>query len=143
MGTESNASAPPPTGILEAVLYAADLDAAERFYDRLLGIAPLQKVEGRHIFYKLEGQMLLIFNADATRKPPDGPLPVPPHGTEGQGHVCFAMRADQIESWRRHLADMGVAIESEFEWPQGGRSVYIRDPAGNSVEFAEPRIWGL
>lgn len=143
MGTVTNASAPPPTGILEAVLYAADLDAAERFYDRLLGIAPLQKVEKRHIFYKLEGQMLLIFNPDATRKSPDGPLPVPPHGAEGEGHVCFAASADQIESWRRHLSDMGVAIESEFEWPQGGRSVYIRDPAGNSVEFAEPRIWGL
>lgn len=142
MGPELNAS-PPPAAILEAVLYAADLDAAERFYDRLLGTAPLAKVEGRHIFYKLEGQMLLIFNPDATRKPPDGPLPVPPHGAEGEGHVCFAASADKIEGWRRHLADMGVAIESEFEWPQGGRSIYIRDPAGNSVEFAEPRIWGL
>ena len=36
-----------------------------------------------------------------------------------------------------------VEIEAEFEWPQGGRSIYFRDPAGNSVEFAEPRIWGL
>ncbi|TIR45476.1 MAG: glyoxalase/bleomycin resistance/extradiol dioxygenase family protein, partial [Mesorhizobium sp.] len=26
---------------------------------------------------------------------------------------------------------------------QGGRSIYIRDPSGNSIEFAEPRIWGL
>ncbi|MGN6582964.1 MAG: glyoxalase/bleomycin resistance/extradiol dioxygenase family protein, partial [Rhizobiaceae bacterium] len=25
----------------------------------------------------------------------------------------------------------------------GGRSIYFRDPAGNSIEFAEPRIWGL
>jgi hypothetical protein len=36
-----------------------------------------------------------------------------------------------------------VAIEADFEWPKGGRSIYFRDPAGNSVEFAEPRIWGL
>ncbi|TIX39705.1 MAG: glyoxalase/bleomycin resistance/extradiol dioxygenase family protein, partial [Mesorhizobium sp.] len=27
--------------------------------------------------------------------------------------------------------------------PQGGRSIYIRDPSGNSIEFAEPRIWGI
>jgi len=31
----------------------------------------------------------------------------------------------------------------DFEWPQGGRSIYFRDPAGNSLEFAEPRIWRL
>ncbi len=35
------------------------------------------------------------------------------------------------------------SIESEFEWPQGGHSIYIRDPSGNSIEFAEPRIWGF
>ncbi|TIM64351.1 MAG: glyoxalase/bleomycin resistance/extradiol dioxygenase family protein, partial [Mesorhizobium sp.] len=22
-------------------------------------------------------------------------------------------------------------------------SIYIRDPSGNSIEFAEPRIWGI
>jgi catechol 2,3-dioxygenase-like lactoylglutathione lyase family enzyme len=25
----------------------------------------------------------------------------------------------------------------------GGRSIYFRDPSGNSLEFAEPRIWGI
>ena len=41
------------------------------------------------------------------------------------------------------LTEAGVGIETEFEWPQGGRSIYVRDPAGNSIEFAEPRIWGV
>ena len=41
--------------------------------------------------------------------------------------------------WRRK----GVAIEADFEWPGGGRSIYFRDPAGNCLEFAEPRIWKL
>jgi hypothetical protein len=36
-----------------------------------------------------------------------------------------------------------VAIESDFAWPGGGRSLYFRDPAGNSLEFAEPAIWHL
>jgi hypothetical protein len=45
--------------------------------------------------------------------------------------------------WRERLTVAGVAIESEFEWPRGGRSIYVRDPAGNSIEFAEPRIWAL
>jgi catechol 2,3-dioxygenase-like lactoylglutathione lyase family enzyme len=37
----------------------------------------------------------------------------------------------------------GIVIEADFEWPQGGRSIYFRDPAGNSIEIANPKIWGL
>jgi len=131
------------TAILETVLYARDLAAAERFYTLLLGEEPYASADGRHIFYRLERQMLLIFNPDATRKPAGGPLPVPVHGAEGEGHVCFAASASELDAWRRRLGGMGLAIEADFEWPGGGRSIYVRDPAGNSVEFAEPRIWGL
>ena len=36
-----------------------------------------------------------------------------------------------------------VAIEADFRWPgSNARSIYVRDPAGNSIEFAEPRLWG-
>jgi hypothetical protein len=28
-------------------------------------------------------------------------------------------------------------------WPRGGRSLYVRDPGGNSIELASPRIWGF
>ncbi len=68
---------------------------------------------------------------------------MPPHGARGEGHVCFRASAAEIEAWRAHLEKEGVAIEADFEWPGGGRSIYFRDPAGNSLEFAEPRIWGL
>jgi catechol 2,3-dioxygenase-like lactoylglutathione lyase family enzyme len=129
--------------ILETVLYARDLAAAEAFYNRLLDREPYARAEGRHIFYKLETQMLLIFNPEATKKPQTGPLPVPSHGAEGEGHVCFAAIAAEIGAWRDCLAKLGVAVEADFEWPGGGRSIYARDPAGNSVEFAEPRIWGF
>lgn len=87
--------------------------------------------------------MLLIFNPDATQKPATGPVPVPPHGATGQGHVCFAASTSELGAWRDRLAQYGIAIEADFEWPGGGRSIYVRDPAGNSVEFAEPRIWGF
>jgi hypothetical protein len=29
------------------------------------------------------------------------------------------------------------------EWPGGGRSIYFRDPAGNSVELGTPAIWAI
>ena len=70
-------------------------------------------------------------------------MPVPPHGTQGPGHVCFAASAAEIDAWATRLGQAGIEIEEDFEWPQGGRSIYFRDPAGNSLEFAEPRIWGL
>jgi catechol 2,3-dioxygenase-like lactoylglutathione lyase family enzyme len=87
--------------------------------------------------------VLLLFNAEATRQPPspDAKLPVPPHGTTGQGHLCFAATAEEIDSWKTRLEEKGVAIEADFEWPGGGRSIYFRDPSGNSLEFTEPRIW--
>ena len=134
-----------PAGILETVLYATDLDAVEAFYRRVLGLEPFAKSQGRQVFYRCGNQVLLIFNPEATKAPPapDAKLPVPPHGAMGEGHVCFRASADEVETWRRHLEAHGVAIEADFEWPGGGRSIYFRDPAGNCLEFAEPRIWGL
>lgn len=134
-----------PSAILESALYVTDLDAAEDFYSGVLGLDLLGKVDGRHLFFRCGDGVLLIFNAEATKVPPapDARLKVPPHGTVGDGHLCFAASADEIVRWRAHLEQKKIAIESEFEWPQGGRSIYIRDPSGNSIEFAEPRIWGI
>lgn len=136
---------PPPTGILETVLYARDLDAAQRFYTGVMGMTLHSKVAGRHIFFRCGDQMLLVFNPDETIKgAPPGVLPVPTHGAQGEGHVCFRAGRDEIDAWCARLAAAGIAIESDFVWPaSGGRSIYFRDPAGNSLEFAEPRIWGL
>jgi catechol 2,3-dioxygenase-like lactoylglutathione lyase family enzyme len=135
---------PAPLGILETVLYAHDLAAVESFYRRVLELEPVAAVVDRHIFFRYGQQMLLIFNPIATRMPPpEGALPVPPHGSEGEGHVCFRTTAEDIATWRTRLEVLGVPIEADFEWPRGGRSIYFRDPAGNCLEFAESRIWGL
>lgn len=131
--------------VLETVLYAADLEAAETFYGSVLGLSVYGKVPGRHVFFRLGKQMLLIFDPRVTVEPPKATarLPVPPHGATGEGHVCFAATATEIEVWKAKLQDQGIDIEADFEWPSGGRSIYFRDPAGNCLEFAEPRIWGL
>jgi catechol 2,3-dioxygenase-like lactoylglutathione lyase family enzyme len=133
-----------PAGILETVLYAKDLGAAEVFYREVLGLDPFVRVAGRHLFYRCGNQVLLIFNPVATSVPPvPGVLPVPPHGAQGPGHICFRATAAEIDAWAGRLAAKGIAIEADFEWPAGGRSIYFRDPAGNCLEIAEPRIWGL
>jgi len=130
--------------ILETVLYAQNLEATREFYRDVLGLEPFLTVQGRHLFYKCGDQVLLIFNPDETDKPPRDPkLPVPPHGARGEGHVCFGASDREIQNWADRLARLGVKIEADFIWPHGGRSIYFRDPAGNCLEFAEPRMWGL
>lgn len=134
-----------PSAILESALYVTDLDAARAFYRDVLGLTEITHVEGRHVFFRCGSGVLLLFNAEATKIPPpaDARLPVPPHGAVGPGHLCFAATAEEIAAWEQRLKQAGVAIEAAFEWPGGGRSIYFRDPSDNSIEFAEPRIWGL
>lgn len=135
---------PPFAGILEAALYAEDLDAAAAFYGGVLGLPEVVRVAGRHIFYRAGNTILLIFNPKATREGSSNPrLPVPGHGARGPGHLCFSASLEEIKTWRARLQDAGYAIEADFEWPNGARSIYFRDPAGNSLEMAEPKLWGL
>lgn len=125
--------------VLETVLYVDDLDAAERFYREVLGLELDSRQDGIFVFFRCGAGMLLLFDPDAAasgRK-------VPPHGTRGAGHACFAVAEDALDAWQARLKAAGVAIEQEATWPRGGRSFYFRDPAGNSLELATPRIWGL
>lgn len=131
-----------PRGILEAALYVDDLDAAEAFYGGVLGLHQIARVGNRHAFFRCGRTVLLLFNPAETVKPPNNPeMPVPPHGAKGAGHVCFALEASGLDRLVERLTEKGVGIESDFRWPNGARSVYFRDPAGNSVEYAEPRLW--
>lgn len=132
----------PPSGILEAALYVGDLDAAERFYGGLLGLERIARVEGRHVFFRCGEGVVLVFNPEATEQAPaEGPQPVPPHGARGPGHLCFKANEPELDALAAYLPEQGVAIEADFRWPNGARSIYVRDPAGNSVEFAEGRLW--
>jgi catechol 2,3-dioxygenase-like lactoylglutathione lyase family enzyme len=131
-------------GILETAIYAADLDAAEAFYGGVLGLEKVSRQANRHLFYRCGPGILLIFNPAETAKPvPADALPVPSHGATGPGHVCFRVRGEQMDGIVERLQASNVPVESDFLWPNGARSIYFRDPAGNSLECAEPRLWNL
>lgn len=135
--------APPLIGTLESALYAEDLAAAAAFWTGIIGLPQIGHVPGRHVFFRCGAQVLLVFDPRATQQPPDADarLPVPPHGTRGAGHFCMGCAGKDIAAWKSHLQQAGVIIEAELQWPQGGRSLYFRDPAGNSIEIADPAIW--
>jgi len=131
-------------GILETALYADDLDAAEVFYGDILGLLKVTSVPGRHVFFRCGTGMLLIFDARQTEKPVSGgSLPVPAHGARGPGHVCFRMQARALDDMVDLLKKAGVEVEADFFWPNGARSIYFRDPAGNSLECAEAALWNI
>ncbi len=135
---------PTMLGVLEAALYADDLDAARGFYEDVIGLRMITAKEGRHVFFRCGATVVLIFRPEATREaPPPDALPVPPHGTSGAGHLCFSVPMESLDDWVDRLTAADVAVESDFRWPNGARSIYVRDPAGNSIEFASPKLWDM
>jgi catechol 2,3-dioxygenase-like lactoylglutathione lyase family enzyme len=124
--------------IFETILYAEDLAAAETFYRDALGLEVVARGEVLVALRCGEG-VLLIF--DPAKSSPPG-RDVPSHGCFGPGHIAFAAKADELDGWRKQLGSAGVAIEKEITWPEGGTSIYFRDPAGNVVELAPPTLWG-
>jgi XTP/dITP diphosphohydrolase len=129
--------------ILETIVYGEDIKALRHFYETILGLKVRRELDDQFVFLHCGEGMLLVFNPLKSEIKPISYTSAPPHGGHGQGHVCFSASAEEIDGWSRHLMKHGIAVEADFEWPGGGRSIYCRDPAGNSVEFAEPRIWGL
>ncbi len=138
----------PPTTIarvLETSLYAENLQAADHFYGTVLGLERIAFVEGRHVFYRCGAGVVLIFDprTTANQSTTVNGAAVPLHGARGAGHIALAVADAQLAEWRTYLERSGVTIESEVTWPRGGRSLYVRDPAGNSVEIASPTLWGF
>ncbi len=130
----------PIEAIVETSLYADDLGLAELFYRDVLGLQVMGREEGRHVFFRVgDRSMLLIFRPDSTLKGEH----LPAHGSRGPGHVALGIPAEDLDAWRSRLEGRQVAIEHEESWPRGGRSLYFRDPAGNSVELITPGLWGL
>ncbi len=87
--------------------------------------------------------MLLLFDAENTAKhqPEINGSLLPLHGTHGAGHVAFRVPMEELETWSARLTAHGVAIEAVVNWPNGAKSIYFRDPSGNSLEFATPNLW--
>jgi catechol 2,3-dioxygenase-like lactoylglutathione lyase family enzyme len=126
--------------VVETAIYVDDLLATEAFYRTVLGLAVIGKEPGRHVFFQVgEGSVLLAFRAETTLKGDQ----LPAHGATGPGHFALGIEAESFDAWRKLLHGHGVTIEKEVEWPKGGKSLYFRDPAGNSVELVTPGVWGL
>ena len=63
----------PIAGVLETVLYAADLDAAHSFYGDLLGLPLDSSQPGLFRFYRAGPAMFLLFDPQAAGAQPQRP----------------------------------------------------------------------
>ena len=125
--------------LVETSIYVDDLIKAKEFYVRILGLRLMGEQENRHIFFQIGESMLLIFNATETRNSEH----IPAHGAVGSGHFALGIAAENYGEWKRLLAGHNIEIEKEIVWPLGGKSIYFRDPSGNSVELITKGCWGL
>ena len=124
---------------METCIYVDDLVAAERFYVDVLGLERITRDAGRDAFFRCGDGVFLLFDPAATIEGGERP----PHGGRGAGHVAFVLEPDDVDAWLAKFAAAGVAIERDLSPPEGGRSLYFRDPAGNSVELATRQVWGI
>lgn len=123
----------------ETCLCANDLEAIERFYTGLLGLRAVSSMGSRgRVFRVNPSQVIIVFDASETRLPHGT---VPSHGTTGEGHVALAIETESYDEWIEHLQRNDVAIEKEVTWPSGARSIYFRDPGGNSLELVAGELW--
>jgi catechol-2,3-dioxygenase len=115
----------PVTGVNELVLEVVDLERAEHFYSKLLGLPVVERWEHRDVIWVLAG---------ATRiglwKPQVGVA-----GGRGGIHVHYALQiADEdYEATVERLRACGLEVfEDDFG---DSRAAYVTDPDGNVVEF--------
>jgi len=129
----------PISGTLETVLYAADVREAAAFYTDTLGFTIASEPDSLSAALRVgHNQVLLIFNPDQSSVP--GRV-VPSHGAQGPGHAAFLIDPADFDAWLTRLRGAGVDIEQEHTWRHGQRSIYLRDPGGNSVELITADIW--
>ena len=129
-------------GVLETCLYCDDVPATRAFYERVFGFTAMVAEDRIVAMDAGKGHVLILFRRGGTTAPvPVGGSSIPPHDGAGPQHFAFAIPAAAYGDWKRHLEDEGVAVESEVDWPSGGRSLYFRDPEGHLGELATPGIW--
>ena len=135
--TLGNEATPRIGSVLETALYVADLDRSVAFYQRVLGL-PLasEPIDRMCAFSLTANQVLLLFSKGASGQTQVTPYgTIPPHGGDGSLHVAFFIPSSDFELWQERLGRFGVDIESLVTWPEGGRSIYFRDPDNHAIEL--------
>jgi len=129
---------PKTQGILESSLYVADVVRSAQFYEHIFGFRVISDFGERGCALAAgERQVLLLFKKGGSL------TIVSPHDGDGELHLAFAVRAEDLAGWEAWLAENGIAIEEKRTWDLGGQSIYFRDPDRHLLEIASPGVWSM
>lgn len=129
---------PKTEGILESSLYVDDVSRSARFYEQIFGFRVISDFGGRGCAMEAgTRQVLLLFTKGGSREMQT------PHDGNGELHLAFAIRAEELPAWEEWLAKNGIAVEEKRSWERGGHSIYFRDPDRHLLEIATPGVWSI
>ena len=129
---------PKTEGILESSLYVEDVTRSARFYEKIFGFRVISDFGERGCAMEAgPRQVLLLFMKSGSRA-----MRSPHHG-DGELHVAFAIRAEELTAWEDWLAENGIEAEEKRAWALGGQSIYFRDPDRHLIEIATPGVWSI
>lgn len=113
--------------LFRVIVPVSDIDRAESFYSKLLGIPGMRVTSGRH-YFDCEGTILACFDPREDTDNFDlGPNP---------DHIYFAVR-DLEAAYSRATELRAEVLDPIGIRPWGERSFYVKDPFGNKLCFVD------
>ncbi len=109
-----------------AFFYYANLEAAERFYEEKLGLAPVADYGFARIYRVASTSYLTLVDAAEGM-----------HSADEPKTVAIALVTDELEEWYEYLSDQQVSFRSELKVVEGGPhdGFVVVDPEGYFLEF--------
>lgn len=119
------------------ILYVRNQQASRDFYAAVFGIAPCLDVPGMTEFEIVNGAKLGLMENDRIAKITSPALPHP-SGADGIPRCEMYLYVDQPLNYLERALAAGAKIVSGFsERNWGDRAVYVSDPDGHVLVFAE------
>ena len=132
-----------PAQVLESVLYAADLDAAERFYGDVLGLERVAGNPAGRCSSAAAPGTVLVFNPAVTGVGDGSRADCRPAAWRNGSRPCLLRAdADELDLWRRKFGVIRPRDRGRIRMAAGRPFDLCPRPRRQRIEFAEPRIWG-
>ncbi|MCZ7533789.1 MAG: VOC family protein [Acidimicrobiia bacterium] len=128
------------SGIGHLDLSVSDVDASAGWYERVLGLRRLRRVEfsNRTMIVLLDERSRLIIGLNQHEEIPDGRFD---ERRVGLDHVGFSVNErEDLDVWETHLKALGVE-HSPVTDTEGGSALVFRDPDNIQLEmwWSKPR----
>lgn len=117
-----------PVKLFRVILPVSSIEAAARFYERVLDLPGQRVSPGRH-YFDCGGTILACFDPRADGDPWDA--------TPNPDHMYFAVNDLESTFARCRAAECRRLDEKIVKQPWGERSFYAVDPFGNKICFVD------